>query len=31
MKLLITTLSMLMALTLYSLGSAQTVQKKSLT
>jgi len=31
MKILITTLSMLMALTFYSLGLAQTVQKKSLT
>jgi len=31
MKILITTINVLMALTLYSLGSAQTVQKKSLT
>ena len=31
MKILITTLSMLMALTLYSVGLAQTVQKKGLT
>jgi glc operon protein GlcG len=31
MKILITTLSMLMALTFYSLGLAQTVQKKGLT